>query len=172
MEGGTAAVVVDAEGAAAGEETSQPQLMDCSTPASKDPEKWVENCSEFSRPICRQVREWFFRWEPDLTESVKWNMICFSGRKLVAALSGCKKHVGIAFFRGNELPDPAGLFHSADAHNASIRTVRITDPKQISLVLGNAGAVHVYVNGKDLGPAGADGQVVHVTYTPGDPQAG
>lgn len=47
-----------------------------------------------------------------------------------------------------------------------------TDPKQISLVLGNAGAVHVYVNGKDLGPAGADGQVVHVTYTPGDPQAG
>ena len=47
-----------------------------------------------------------------------------------------------------------------------------TDSKQISLVLGNAGAVHVYVNGKDLGPAGADGQVVHVTYTPGDPQAG
>lgn len=47
-----------------------------------------------------------------------------------------------------------------------------TDGKQISLVIGNAGAVHVYVNGKDLGPAGADGQVVHVTYTPGDPQAG
>jgi cytoskeletal protein RodZ len=47
-----------------------------------------------------------------------------------------------------------------------------TDAKQITLVLGNAGAVHVYVNGKDLGPAGADGQVVHVTYTPGDPQAG
>jgi cytoskeletal protein RodZ len=47
-----------------------------------------------------------------------------------------------------------------------------TDPKQIKLVIGNAGAVHVYVNGKDLGPAGKDGQVVHVTYTPGDPQAG
>lgn len=47
-----------------------------------------------------------------------------------------------------------------------------TDAKQIKLVIGNAGAVHVYVNGKDLGPAGKDGQVVHVTYTPGDPQAG
>ncbi|MFB6888782.1 helix-turn-helix domain-containing protein [Kitasatospora sp. NPDC056327] len=47
-----------------------------------------------------------------------------------------------------------------------------TDPKQIKLVIGNAGAVHVYVNGKDLGPAGRNGQVVHVTYTPGDPQAG
>ncbi|GAA4866446.1 helix-turn-helix domain-containing protein [Kitasatospora terrestris] len=47
-----------------------------------------------------------------------------------------------------------------------------TDPKKINLVIGNAGAVHVFVNGKDLGPAGQDGQVVHLTYTPGDPQAG
>ncbi|XCM84138.1 RodZ domain-containing protein [Kitasatospora sp. HUAS MG31] len=47
-----------------------------------------------------------------------------------------------------------------------------TDPKKITLVIGNAGAVHLYVNGKDLGPAGAEGQVVHLTYTPGDPQAG
>ncbi|MFI5647678.1 helix-turn-helix domain-containing protein [Kitasatospora sp. NPDC051705] len=47
-----------------------------------------------------------------------------------------------------------------------------TDGKQIKLVLGNGGAVHAYVNGKDLGLLGKDGQVVHVTYTPGDPQAG
>ena len=47
-----------------------------------------------------------------------------------------------------------------------------TDPKKITLVIGNAGAVHLFVNGKDLGPAGQDGQVVHLTYTPGDPQAG
>ncbi|KJS57619.1 helix-turn-helix domain-containing protein [Streptomyces rubellomurinus] len=47
-----------------------------------------------------------------------------------------------------------------------------TDAKQIKLVLGNGGAVHAYVNGKDLGLLGKDGQVVHVTYTPGDPQAG
>ncbi|MCX4746526.1 DUF4115 domain-containing protein [Kitasatospora sp. NBC_01287] len=47
-----------------------------------------------------------------------------------------------------------------------------TDPRSIKLVIGNAAAVHLYVNGKDLGPAGKDGQVVHLTYTPGDPQAG
>ncbi|AXI81593.1 DUF4115 domain-containing protein [Peterkaempfera bronchialis] len=46
-----------------------------------------------------------------------------------------------------------------------------TDPKRIRLVLGNAGAVHLYVNGKDLGPAGEEGQVVRLTYTPGDPEA-
>ncbi len=47
-----------------------------------------------------------------------------------------------------------------------------TDAKQIKLVIGNAAVVHLYVNGKDLGPAGQDGQVVHLTYTPGDPQTG
>ncbi|MFI9274813.1 helix-turn-helix domain-containing protein [Kitasatospora sp. NPDC052896] len=47
-----------------------------------------------------------------------------------------------------------------------------TDPKQIKLVIGNASAVHLYVNGKDLGAAGKDGEVAHLTYTPGDPQAG
>ncbi|MDH6113053.1 hypothetical protein P3T36_005532 [Kitasatospora sp. MAP12-15] len=47
-----------------------------------------------------------------------------------------------------------------------------TDPKQIKLVIGNAAAVHLYVNGKDLGSAGKDGQVVHLTFTPGDPQTG
>lgn len=47
-----------------------------------------------------------------------------------------------------------------------------TDAKQIKLVIGNAAAVHLYVNGKDLGSAGKDGQVVHLTFTPGDPQTG
>ncbi|WP_370088493.1 helix-turn-helix domain-containing protein [Streptacidiphilus sp. MAP12-16] len=47
-----------------------------------------------------------------------------------------------------------------------------TDPKELKIVLGNGGAAHVWVNGKDLGKAGTDGQVVNATYTPGDPQAG
>lgn len=47
-----------------------------------------------------------------------------------------------------------------------------TDEKKIKLVVGNAGAVQLFVNGKDLGPAGSDGQVVRLTYTPGDPTQG
>lgn len=47
-----------------------------------------------------------------------------------------------------------------------------TDDKKIKLVVGNAGAVQLFVNGKDLGPAGDDGQVVRLTYTPGDPTQG
>lgn len=47
-----------------------------------------------------------------------------------------------------------------------------TDDKKIKLVVGNAGAVKLFVNGKDLGAAGTDGQVVRLTYTPGDPTQG
>ncbi|GAA2501439.1 helix-turn-helix domain-containing protein [Streptomyces thermolineatus] len=47
-----------------------------------------------------------------------------------------------------------------------------TDNEQLKLVIGNAGAVRMFVNGKDLGPAGDGGQVVRLNFTPGDPEAG
>lgn len=65
-------------------------------------------------------------------ESVKWNALCFSGRKLVLGISGCKKHIGLSLFRGMELPDPAGLF-DANEHNTSIRTIRVSDPTKFNL---------------------------------------
>lgn len=52
------------------------------------------------------------------------------------------------------------------------RSMTFTDEKQIKLVVGNAGAVALFVNGKDIGAAGEVGQVAHLTYTPGDPEAG
>ena len=100
--------------------------MDCSRARTKDPGEWLETCPDFSQPQAEQVVEWFLNWEPDLAESIKWNMLCFSGRKLVCGLSACQKHLGIAFFRGTELPDPARLFGSAGARNTNIRSVRVT----------------------------------------------
>lgn len=48
----------------------------------------------------------------------------------------------------------------------------LTDDRKISLVLGNAGAIQMFVNGKDLGTAGGNGQLVRTDFTPGNPQAG
>ncbi|MEY4198791.1 MAG: hypothetical protein RLZZ265_531 [Verrucomicrobiota bacterium] len=100
--------------------------MDCSRPRTKDPGEWLETCPDFSQPMTEQVVEWFLTWEPDLTESIKWNMLCFSGRKLIVGLSACRAHLGIAFFRGTELSDPAGLFAPAGAGNTNIRSIRVT----------------------------------------------
>ncbi|MYS18721.1 protein RodZ, contains Xre-like HTH and DUF4115 domains [Streptomyces sp. DvalAA-14] len=47
-----------------------------------------------------------------------------------------------------------------------------TDDKKIKLVVGNAGSVQLFVNGKDIGRAGSQGQVAHLTFTPGDPTQG
>ncbi|KIZ14729.1 helix-turn-helix domain-containing protein [Streptomyces natalensis] len=46
------------------------------------------------------------------------------------------------------------------------------DDKRIDLVLGNAGAVQLYVNGKEVKHVGDEGSVERLSYTPGDPQAG
>ncbi len=52
------------------------------------------------------------------------------------------------------------------------QSTTLTDDKKISLLLGNAGAVQMFVNGKDLGTAGAKGHLLRTVFTPGNPQAG
>lgn len=100
--------------------------MDCSRARTKNPSEWLEICPDFSKPLAEQVTDSFLTWEPDLRESIKWNMLCFSGRKLVCGLSACKAHLGITFFRGTELNDPARLFTEGSEGNTNIRSIRIT----------------------------------------------
>ena len=45
-------------------------------------------------------------------------------------------------------------------------TQSFQDPKQLGVTLGNAAAVHMNLNGKDIGSVGGSGQVVHVTLKP------
>ncbi len=100
--------------------------MDCSRPKTKDPTEWLELAPDFSKPLAEQLVELILNGEPDLTASIKWNMLCFSGRKLVCGLSACQQHLGIAFFRGTELADPGKLFVPASAGNTNIRSIRLT----------------------------------------------
>jgi len=96
---------------------------------SRRPETWLDSCPDFSRPICGELQELFVRWEPDLTESVKWAALCFHGRKMVCALGAFQKHVSIVFFRGTELPDPAKLFNQGEG-NTNLRTIQIKTLKE------------------------------------------
>ncbi|MBE2285261.1 MAG: DUF1801 domain-containing protein [Prosthecobacter sp.] len=104
--------------------------MDCSRTPTRDPETWLDLAPEFSQVLARQVRDWILRWEPDLSESIKWNMLCFSARKLVCGLSACKKHLGITFFRGTELREMTPLFDGGES-NTSIQSIRITSADQL-----------------------------------------
>ncbi|MCF3964547.1 helix-turn-helix domain-containing protein [Streptomyces fuscigenes] len=70
---------------------------------------------------------------------------------------------------------------SAKAHNGRVlfdgiiskgQSKTFQDDKQVDLILGNAGAVELYVNGKKVDDEFRSGQVERLSYTPGDPSAG
>lgn len=106
--------------------------MDCRASRTKDPDKWIATCPDLSRPICETLRAHIFRWEPDLTESINSNMLCYSGRKRVFALGAFEKFACITLFRGAELPDPAGLInHGLDNH--LIRGINLTSLDALDL---------------------------------------
>ncbi|MFI6686048.1 helix-turn-helix domain-containing protein [Streptomyces sp. NPDC050485] len=46
------------------------------------------------------------------------------------------------------------------------------DAEKVDLILGNAGAIELYVNGKKIDNKFEDGQVERLSYTKGDPQVG
>jgi cytoskeletal protein RodZ len=48
-------------------------------------------------------------------------------------------------------------------------TQTVRDKTKVKLLIGNAGAVALTVNGRDLGAPGSGGQVVKVEFGPGDP---
>ncbi len=48
-------------------------------------------------------------------------------------------------------------------------TKTFQDKTKVKLLVGNAGAVSLKVNGRDLGAPGASGQVIKVDFGPGDP---
>ncbi|GAA1127241.1 MULTISPECIES: helix-turn-helix domain-containing protein [Streptomyces violaceusniger group] len=47
-----------------------------------------------------------------------------------------------------------------------------SDSRRIDLVLGNAGAIKLFVNGKEVKNVGTSGAVQRLSYTKGDPEAG
>ena len=106
--------------------------MDVRRSRTKNPDQWLATCPEFSRPLCEELRDLIFRWEPDLKEMVNTNMLCYTGRKRVFALGAFVKSACITFFRGSELPDPAKLFNQGET-NHSVRNIMLTSLEGLDL---------------------------------------
>lgn len=99
--------------------------MDCRPSRTQDPDAWIATCPPFSKEMCEELRDLIFRWEPDLTESINSNMLCFSRKKRVCSLGAFNDHAEICFYRGGELPDPAKLFNHGEG-NMGIRGIKLT----------------------------------------------
>jgi cytoskeletal protein RodZ len=57
----------------------------------------------------------------------------------------------------------SGLVNSGDSRQWSAK-------KKIQILIGNGGGVRLTVNGKNVGSPGSDGQVIHLSFGPGDPE--
>lgn len=62
------------------------------------------------------------------------------------------------------------VLHEGVLQRGDSRT--LVDDERIDLVVGNAGAVELFVNGKRVEKVGEKGEVQRLTYTKGDPEAG
>lgn len=113
--------------------------MDCRASRTTHPDEWIDTCPEGSKAVCEELRHLFFRWEPDLKESINSNALCFSLNKRVVSLSGLKHRTQITFYRGSELPDPARLFNhgleNASIHNIELVTLHTLDLRALRSLL-------------------------------------
>jgi cytoskeletal protein RodZ len=86
-------------------------------------------------------------------DKVTVRMVADSGKSWVSV----KDHSGKQLFQG-------------DLDKGDSKT--FTDDERLDLVLGNAGAIKLWVNGKAVDRLGEDGNVERVSYTKGDPEQG
>ncbi|MFZ0322531.1 MAG: RodZ domain-containing protein [Actinomycetes bacterium] len=63
---------------------------------------------------------------------------------------------------------PAGEVYQGILENGQTKTFR--DKKRLDLVIGDAGAIALTVNGTDLGVSGGSGKIANLTFGPNDPE--
>jgi len=81
---------------------------------------------------------------------------------VVTAVNG-KTWVGVTDSNGNQV---------FSGQLTQGQTQSFNDSQQLNVVVGNAGAVNLNVNGKDAGSPGALGEVVHLQFGPGSSSQG
>lgn len=105
--------------------------MDVRRAQVRDPDAWLELAPPASGALCATLRKWIHSWAPDLQESIKWNMLCFSGRRLVCGIAACKHWAAVVFFRGTEIPMGERLWDPRGAENLTMRSLRLTTLEEL-----------------------------------------
>jgi cytoskeletal protein RodZ len=94
-------------------------------------------------------------------------VVALSGVNVRVTVSGAKCWMRVS--DGSAAGPGKVLFEDTLDHGV---TREFTATRKLSLLIGNAGAVTLNVNGRDVGIAGKPGQVVTLPFEAGDPNAG
>jgi uncharacterized protein YdeI (YjbR/CyaY-like superfamily) len=96
---------------------------------------YIAKSAAFARPILVKLRVAVHKTSSRIEESIKWGRPCFSLSGLLAGMSEHKRHVGLVFFSGNDMPDPEQLFTGAGCNLGTLRIESVKDlPTQKVLV--------------------------------------
>lgn len=91
----------------------------------------------------------------------KSDAVAFADRVVVRLTARGSSWVSVRTGSGKQLFE--GTLNRGDSK-------QFTDRRRIRLIVGNAAAVQLLVNGKDVGAPGGPGEVVRVDFEPGDPE--
>lgn len=89
--------------------------------------------------------------------------VAMAPRKEVTVRVKAKRKSWVNVRDGNGKQLFSGLVHTGEIKEWSAK-------KKIWILIGNGGGVKLTVNGKDLGSPGTDGQVLRLSFGPGDPE--
>lgn len=102
-------------------------------------EKRLFGKSQEIQDLFYEVREVLVNHDPRLTESVKWGMLSYDFKTIVAGLGAFKNHVSIWFHKGAIMKDDLKLFVPGD--NKEMRQIKFSPGDRI-----NAEGIKVYLD--------------------------
>src|SRR4051812_1955809 len=73
---------------------------------AKDVDDYIANAPECTRPILTKMRGIFRRASPELEESIKWGVPCYTHRGMVGGFAAYTKHVSWGLWKTELLDDP------------------------------------------------------------------
>lgn len=98
--------------------------------ATKNIEHYYTTLQEWQQLLAQQIRKLIKTVVPTISEELRWGQPTFIGRRLLFALWGFKKHLGLVFFTGALIEDSFKLFKITN--NRQNRTIYFYKEDQLT----------------------------------------
>ncbi len=97
--------------------------------ATKKVLDYIDSLPQWSKEICRKLREIILKADTSIIEDWKWGPN-YNSRGMICGYGAFQKHVKFTFFNGSGMKDPKGLFNHC-VNNEFSRSIKFTDEEEI-----------------------------------------
>ena len=79
---------------------------------------YIDNASDFAKPILNHIRKIVHQAHPDITETIKWSMPFFDYKGTVCQMAAFKQHCAFGFWKAGRLTDPHKVLNKGEEASA------------------------------------------------------